>query len=197
MAYTVCSQRNSLKYNVLNRGSQEANFDTVIIKMIENTTLKTKWQISINTEVEKSTRPLSRTLTHWFYCLYENLLHIYSGMLFHVVWTVWMRLIVSDAVEGQSSCTVIHKHSYSPADGLYRENSPYVIVSEWVTGGRAEQALGLIIRSKPKPKPITQCLPADALIWHWYTNTIISTPAPSNSVHTHSLYTSPDATHQI
>ncbi len=37
---------------------------------------------------------------------------------------------VRDAVEGQSSCTVIHKHSYSPADGLYRENSLYCIVSE-------------------------------------------------------------------
>ncbi len=37
---------------------------------------------------------------------------------------------VRDAVEGQSSCTVIHKHSYSTADGLYRESSLYVIVSE-------------------------------------------------------------------
>ncbi len=34
------------------------------------------------------------------------------------------------AVEGQSSCSVIHKHSYSAADGLHRENSLYVIVSE-------------------------------------------------------------------
>ncbi len=37
---------------------------------------------------------------------------------------------VRDAVEGQSSCSVIHKHSYSPADGLHREISLYVIVSE-------------------------------------------------------------------
>ncbi len=35
---------------------------------------------------------------------------------------------VRDAVEGQSSCTVIHIHSYSTADGFYREISPYVIV---------------------------------------------------------------------
>ncbi len=37
---------------------------------------------------------------------------------------------VRDAVEGQSSCSVIHKHSYSPDDGLHREISLYVIVSE-------------------------------------------------------------------
>ncbi len=37
---------------------------------------------------------------------------------------------VRDAVEGQSSCSVIHKHSYSAADGLHMENSLYVIVSE-------------------------------------------------------------------
>ncbi len=37
---------------------------------------------------------------------------------------------VRDAVEGQSSCTVIHIHSYSTADGLYRETSLYVTVSE-------------------------------------------------------------------
>ncbi len=36
---------------------------------------------------------------------------------------------VRDAVEGQSSCTVIHIHSYSTADdGLNRESSPYFIV---------------------------------------------------------------------
>ncbi|ROI79367.1 hypothetical protein DPX16_7255 [Anabarilius grahami] len=37
---------------------------------------------------------------------------------------------VRDAVEGQSSCIVIHIHSYSTADGLYREFCLYVIVSE-------------------------------------------------------------------
>ncbi len=37
---------------------------------------------------------------------------------------------VRDAVEGQSSCTVIHKHSYSPNDGLHRETSLDVIVCE-------------------------------------------------------------------
>ncbi len=45
---------------------------------------------------------------------------------------------VRDAVEGQSSCTVIHKHSYSTADGLSRETSLYVIVYEWVSRGSAE-----------------------------------------------------------
>ncbi len=76
---------------------------------------------------------------------------------------------VRDAVEGQSSCSVIHKHSYSPAGGLYRENSLYVIVSEWVTGGSADQTPGLIIISKHTL--MTESLPADALIWHWYTHT--------------------------
>ncbi len=79
---------------------------------------------------------------------------------------------VRDAVEGQSSCTVIHKHSYSPADGLYREISPYRIVYEWVSGGRADQIPGLIIISKHTL--MTRSLPADALIWHWYIHTIIS-----------------------
>ncbi len=95
---------------------------------------------------------------------------------------------VRDADEGQSSCSVIHKHSYSPdiiiiiiiiiihsysaADGLHRETSLYVIVSEWVTGGRAAQTPGLIIRSKHTL--ITPSLPPDALIWHWYKH--ISTP---------------------
>ncbi len=37
---------------------------------------------------------------------------------------------VRDAVEGQSSCTVIHKHSYFTADGLHRETMLFVIVSE-------------------------------------------------------------------
>ncbi len=37
---------------------------------------------------------------------------------------------VRDAVEGQSSCSVIHKHSYSTDDGLHREISLSVIVSE-------------------------------------------------------------------
>ena len=69
---------------------------------------------------------------------------------------------VRDAVEGQSSCTVIHIHSYSSADGLYREISVCVIVPECVTGGRAEQTPGLIITSKHTLK--TRSLPADALI---------------------------------
>ncbi len=82
---------------------------------------------------------------------------------------------VRDAEEGQSSCTVIHKHSYSPADGLHREISLFVIVPEWVSGGTAVQTPGLIINSKPTL--INPPLPADALIWHWYIHTkIISTP---------------------
>lgn len=38
---------------------------------------------------------------------------------------------VRDAVEGQSSCTVIHIHSYSrAADGGFREFSVFVIMPE-------------------------------------------------------------------
>ncbi len=92
---------------------------------------------------------------------------------------------VRDAEEGQSSCSVIHKHSYSAdiiiiiikhsysaADGLHRETSLYIIVSEWVTGARADQTPGLIIISKQTL--ITVSLLPDALIWHWYKH--ISTP---------------------
>ncbi len=81
---------------------------------------------------------------------------------------------VRDAVEGQSSCTVIHKHCYSTADGLYTEISPYVFTSKWETGGSAVQTPGLIIISKQTL--IIPSLPVDALIWHWYEHTSISTP---------------------
>jgi len=93
---------------------------------------------------------------------------------------------VRDAVEGQSSCTVIHKHSYSFAGGLYREISLYVIVSEWVTGGKGNQTPGMIIRSKPTL--ITPSLPTDALIWHWYKHTSTVLQLPVTAI-THTLST--------
>ncbi len=105
-----------------------------------------------------------------------------------------MRLIVSET-QGQSSCTVIHKHSYSTADGLHRENSLYVIVFEWVSGARAEQTPGLIIRSKHTL--ITVSLPADALIWHWYKHTSTPLQLPVTAS-THTLfYTTLDNNNQI
>ncbi len=45
----------------------------------------------------------------------------------NVVWTVDEVHCVRDAVEGQSFCTVIHIHSYSPAAG---ENSEFTGASQ-------------------------------------------------------------------
>ncbi len=91
---------------------------------------------------------------------------------------------VRDAVEGQSSCTVIHIHSYSRGAGDYRECSPFVIVPEWASGFRAEQTPWLIITSKST----LISLPADALIWHWYTHPTTPLHLPVTAS-THSLST--------
>ncbi len=94
---------------------------------------------------------------------------------------------VRDAVEGQSSCTVIHIHSYSRGDGDLRKLSLCVVVTEWVfavTGRKAIQTPGLIIISKCTF--ITPSHPADALIWHWYTH---SSPTPLNLPVTASKHT--------
>ncbi len=55
---------------------------------------------------------------------------------------------VRDAVEGQSSCTVIHIHSYSRGAGDYREFSVFVIVPQWADGVKAVQIQGMIITTK-------------------------------------------------
>ncbi len=88
---------------------------------------------------------------------------------------------------GQSSCTVIHKHSYSPADGLHRAEESVCIVIEWVSGGRADQTPGLIITSKRTL--ITFSLPADCSYMTWYSHNI-STPLqlPEQRPHTLSLH---------
>ncbi len=97
---------------------------------------------------------------------------------------------VRDAVEGQSSCTVIHKHSYSPADGL-TERSVLCYCVEWVTGGRADQIQdwSLYPNTHSWPIPSCWCSYMTLIYAHHYLH---STPAPSNSVHSHSLYTTPD-----
>ncbi len=103
---------------------------------------------------------------------------------------------VRDTVEGQSSCTVIHIHSYSRG-GDSREFSPFIIVPEWAAGVRAVQTPGLIIMSKLTCVIIvivvviiiiTLSLPADALIWHWYIHLTTPLHLPV-TVSTHSLFT--------
>jgi len=95
---------------------------------------------------------------------------------------------VRDAVEGQSSCTVIHIHSDFRRSGRHGELGFNVAVPEQVTGGRAEQTPGLIIKSKYKLT--VPSLPANALIRHCYKNTF--TPTPLNlpiTTSTHILFT--------
>ncbi len=89
-----------------------------------------------------------------------------------------MRFTVSETVEEQSSCTVIHIQSYSRADGRYKI-SPFVIVKEWVTGGETEQTPGLIMSKQHSfPNPCLLMLLYDTDTDH----NLHSTQSPSNSI---------------
>uniref|UniRef100_A0A0E9Y1P3 Uncharacterized protein n=1 Tax=Anguilla anguilla TaxID=7936 RepID=A0A0E9Y1P3_ANGAN len=68
---------------------------------------------------------------------------------------------VRDAVEGQSSCSVIQVHSYSGGAGN-RDFSAHSIVLESVTSGSAAQTPGLLITSQTTV--ITPPFPADLFI---------------------------------
>ncbi|TRY66355.1 hypothetical protein DNTS_024341, partial [Danionella cerebrum] len=68
---------------------------------------------------------------------------------------------VSDAVEGQNSCSVINKNSYSTGAGDSWECCLFIIVPERTNCFRAVQTPGLLIT--PKPTFITVIFPADAL----------------------------------
>ncbi|KAI5614197.1 hypothetical protein C0J50_9137, partial [Silurus asotus] len=68
---------------------------------------------------------------------------------------------IRDAVEGQSSCTVIHIHSYSGGRWTLKLSSNIIMI-EVDRGRRTHQTPGLIVQSKPTL--ITFSFPADLFI---------------------------------
>ncbi len=109
------------------------------------------------------------------------------------VWTVNEGHCVRDAVEGQSSCTVIHIHSYSRGDGDYREKSVCYCARMKKCHCRSNTRTDHYVQSYTHFS-VPFC-------WCSYMTLIFSphhsTQPPSNSVHTHSLHTAPDTSDQI
>ncbi len=101
---------------------------------------------------------------------------------------------VRDAVERNSSCTVIHKHSYSTADDFTgRTVCMLLCPNEQLEGVQYKLQAWLL-------DPNTHSWPSPFLLMLLY-DTDIDTPNPlhsisSNSVHTHALYTTPENNNQ-